>query len=151
MKKCISYCLVGAALLGSMLMVMMANKKSKNFRNFIALLNDDQQQVYKSVINERMNIYIQGLSLGIILAILVTYHTNLTKGVNVCIFIVVSLGINCLYYALYPKSTYMLKHLTSSDQVNAWLSIYKEMKVRNYVGMLLGILGYLLIGVGWCN
>ena len=32
MAQCISYCLVGAALLGSMIMSMLATKKSKNFR-----------------------------------------------------------------------------------------------------------------------
>ena len=57
MTHCISYCLVGAALLGSMLVTMLASKKSKNFKHFMSVLNDDQQQVYKSVINERMNIY----------------------------------------------------------------------------------------------
>ena len=117
----------------------------------MALLDDNQQQVYKSVTKERLSIYIQGLVLGIILAILVTFHTNLTKSVNVCIFIAVALSVNWLYYSLYPKSTYMLKHLTSSDQVNAWLNIYKEMKIRKYVGLLLGISGYLLLGIGWCN
>ena len=70
---------------------------------------------------------------------------------NVCLFIVVSLGFNWAYYLLYPKTTYMLNHLTSSDQVKAWLAIYREMKFRSYSGLILGVLGYLLIAYGWCK
>ena len=45
----------------------------------------------------------------------------------------------------------MLKHLSSQDQVKAWLNIYKEMKFRSKAGLILGALGYILIGVGWCK
>jgi uncharacterized protein YacL len=151
MAQCISYCLVGAALLGSMIMSMLATKKSKNFRNFMALLDDNQAQVYKSVIKERMSIYVQGLVIGVILAILITFNSNLSKNNNVCLFVVIALGFNWGYYLLYPKSTYMLSHLNSAVQNDAWLRIYKEMKLRCHVGLLLGIVGYLLLGMGWCN
>jgi len=151
MKECISYCLVGAALLGSMIVTMLASKKSKNFVNFMNLLDDDQQQIYKSVIKERMSIYIQGLVIGVILAILCTFTNKLTKTNKICLFIVIALGFNMLYYSLYPKSTYMLSHLTSKEQNEAWLKIYKEMKLRCKIGLLLGIVGYILLGIGWCN
>lgn len=151
MVKCLSFCLIGAALLGSMIMTMLVSKKSKPFVTFMSLLDDNQQQIYKSVIRERTNIYIQGLVIGVALALLITYHTGFKTVGNVCLFIVVSLGFNWAYYLLYPKTTYMLSHLSSGDQVKAWLAIYKEMKFRSYSGLLLGIVGYLLIAVGWCK
>ena len=151
MVKCISYCLVGSALVGSMVMNMLASKRSKNFRNFMALLDDNQQQVYKSVIKERINIYIQGMVIGVILAILCTFNNKLSRTNNICLFIVIALGFNWLYYSVYPKSTYMLSHLSSQEQNKAWLKIYKEMKLRCKIGLLLGVLGYILLGVGWCN
>ena len=151
MVKCLSFCLIGAALLGSMIMTMLVSKKSKPFVTFMSLLDDNQQQIYKSVIRERTNIYIQGLVIGVALALLITYHTGFKTIGNVCLFIVVSLGFNWIYYLLYPKTTYMLNHLSSSDQVKAWLSIYKEMKFRSYTGLLLGVFGYVLIAVGWCK
>jgi len=151
MAQCISYCLVGAALLGSMIVTMLASKRSKNFKNFMNLLDDNQQQIYKSVIKERMTIYVQGLVIGVILAILCTFSNKLSKNNKICLFIVIALGFNMLYYSLYPKSTYMLSHLTSVEQNNAWLKIYKEMKLRCKVGLLLGIVGYVLLGMGWCN
>ena len=151
MAKCISYCLVGAALVGSMVMNMLASKRSKNFRNFMSLLDDNQQQIYKSVIKERMNIYIQGMVIGVILAILCTFNNKLSRQNNICLFIVIALGFNWIYYSVYPKSTYMLSHLSSTEQNKAWLKIYKEMKLRCKIGLLLGVVGYILLGVGWCN
>lgn len=148
--QCISYCLVGAVLIGMKVMTMMASKTSKNFKHFIMKLDDNQKQIYKSVIKERINIYLQGMVLGIVIALFITYNSNMAKNNNICLFIVVALGINLLYYSLYPKSTYMLEHLHSQDQVKAWLNIYKEMKLRCKVGMILGFIGYLFLGAGWC-
>ena len=150
MTQCISFCLVGAALLGSMVVTMLASKKSKNFKEFMSLLNDDQQQIYKSIIRERMEIYIQGMVIGIILAIIITFNGKLSRGTNICLFVVIALGFNWCYYLLYPKSTYILNHLSSQNQVKSWLKIYKEMKLRCHVGLLLGVLGYIILGVGWC-
>ena len=150
MARCISYCLVGAALLGSMLVTMLASKKSKNFKHFMSVLNDDQQQVYKSVIKERMTIYIQGLIIGVILGIIVTFNRVLSRSTNICLFIVIALGFNWAYYLFYPKSTYMLNHLSSQNQVRAWLKIYKEMKLRCHLGLVLGVIGYIILGIGWC-
>lgn len=151
MKQCISFCLIGAVLIGMKIMTMITCKTSKNFKNFLMKLDDNQKQVYKSVINERTNIYIQGLVLGIVLALLITFNTNLAKGNNVCLFIVIAIVVNVLYYSLYPKSTYMLEHLKSQDQVKAWLNIYKEMKIRCKVGMIIGFVGYVFLGSGWCS
>ena len=87
MKPCISYCLIGAALLGSMIMTMMASKKSKNFKNFMSILDENQRHIYKSIIKERMNNYIQGLIIGVILAILVTYGAIMLKPyTHLCIY-----------------------------------------------------------------
>ena len=36
----------------------------------------------------------------------------------------------------------MLNHLDNSEQVDLWLEIYKEMKMRNIVGLTLGVLAY---------
>lgn len=148
--SCISFCLLGAALLGSSVLTMMSSKDSKVFKNFRYLLDDNQQQVYKSIIKERSMIYIQGLILGFILALIVTLNLKLKKRNRICLFIVIALGTNYLYYSLYPKSTYMLEHLNNVKQNKAWLAIYKEMKLRCKLGLLLGILGYIVLGNGVC-
>jgi uncharacterized protein YacL len=148
---CLNYCVLGVAFLGSSILTMMASKQSKNFVNFRKLLNQEQLQVYNSITKERMSIYIQGLILGILLAVLVTFNSSL-KGTNkLCVFVVIALGVNYLFYTLHPKSTYMLLHLKSQQQNAAWLNIYKEMKLRCKLGLLLGLVGYVLLGNGLCK
>ena len=70
---------------------------------------------------------------------------------KLCVFIVIALGTNYLFYGLHPKSTYMLLHLNSREQNEAWLNIYKEMKLRCKLGLLLGVIGYVLLGNGLCK
>ena len=150
MKPCLSYCLVGAAFLGSMVLTMLASKKSKRFNDFMMMLDEDQKQIYKSVIDERMSLYIQGMVLGIVVGIIIVFNSKVSHTVKICMFITIALGINYLYYILSPKSTYMLEHLSSVEQNVAWMGIYKEMKLRSHIGAVMGILGYVLIGRGMC-
>ena len=151
MAPCISYCLVGSALLGSMIVTMITSKKTQNVKDFVALLDDNQTNIYKSITKERLNIYIQGTVIGIILAIIVKLNFKFSKKISICMFVVIALGFNWAYYLLYPKSEYILNHLNSQPQIKAWLKIYKDMKLRCHIGLLLGILGYLILGVGVCN
>ena len=93
--SCVSYCLLGAALLGSSVLTMMTSKTSGVFSKFNNLLDDNQRQVYKSIVQERATIYVQSLILGLVLAILVVF--NLKKlGQTPC----VPLHLNCSRYKL---------------------------------------------------
>lgn len=151
MNFCINYCVLGAAFLGSSILTMMVCKSSKNFVKFRKLLNQKQLEIYNNIIKERMSIYIQGLILGILLAVLVTFNSSLKSTNKLCVFVVIALGVNYLFYSLHPKSTYMLLHINSHEQNKAWLDIYKEMKLRCMLGALLGLIGYVLIGIGSCK
>ena len=149
---CVSYCLLGAALLGSSILAMMTSKTAGVFKHFQNMLDEDQKATYHRIINERTTIYVQSLLLGIVLAILVTFNLKkLDNKSRVCLFILIALGTNYLMYSLYPKSTYMLEHLKNKDQNRAWLAIYKEMKLRCKLGLVLGALGYLILAQGMCS
>ena len=148
---CINTCLIGSGFLGSSILTMLASKKSKNFVEFNNVLTPQQRETYKKITQERMNIYIQGLVIGSVLAVLMSQMVKLDKNKKVCLFVVIALGFNYAYYTLYPKSTYMLQHLTSKEQNQAWLNIYKEMKTRCMVGLLLGLAGYIILGMGTCK
>ena len=71
---CVSYCLLGAALLGSSILAMLTSKSAPVFKKFHNLLTDDQQQVYKSIISERASIYTQSLILGIVIALAMIFN-----------------------------------------------------------------------------
>jgi hypothetical protein len=150
--SCVSYCLLGAALLGSSILTMMTSKQAGVFKRFNNLLDDNQRQVYKSIVQERAMIYVQSLILGLVLAIIVVFNLKqMGQTPRVCLFILIALGTNYLMYSLYPKSTYMLEHLRSTEQNKAWLGIYKEMKLRCKIGLILGALGYLVLSRGICS
>ena len=148
---CVNTCLLGAGFLGSSVLTMMSCSKGKKFRNFNNLLNENQRQTYAKIKNERMSIYIQGIVLGTALAFLVLSMTKLNKTQKVCLFIVIAMGFNHVYYSLYPKSTYMLEHTYSQEQNKAWLAIYKEMKMRHILGFVLGLVGYYIFANGVCK
>ena len=44
----------------------------------------------------------------------------------------------------------MLESLNSPEQVKAWLEIYKHMKTRKLIGMLIGLVGYVLVAMAMC-
>jgi uncharacterized membrane protein len=150
--SCVSYCLLGAALLGSSILTMMTSKDAGVFKRFRNTLDEEQKNTYLRITKERATIYVQSLLLGIVLAILVTFNLkSLEKRSKVCLFILIALGTNYLMYSLYPKSTYMLEHLRSTEQNRAWVAIYKEMKLRCKLGLVLGALGYLILAQGMCQ
>ena len=152
---CVSYCLLGAALVGSSILTMMTSKSAPVFVKFNNLLDANQKQIYKSILNERASIYAQSLILGIVIACLVVFNLPRPKSKSVkiskgCLFVLLALGVNYLGYSLYPKSTYMLNHLHNAQQNKAWVAIYKEMKFRCMFGLILGALGYLVLARGIC-
>ena len=150
--SCINSCLIGSGFLGSMIFTMFSTTKSKYNKEFNALLNDQQRNRYEIIVKERFRIYIEGYILGLICAtILVISFNKIPKNSKICLFITTAIGINYLYYSVYPKSDYIINHLNSVEQNKAWLKIYVHMKHRCKIGFLLGILGYLFLGKAFCN
>jgi len=151
---CGTTCLLGAAFVGSMVFCMVSTKDAKVFKNFENLLDERQLNTYKKIANERLNIYLQGFFIGLVLAVLaLNFIRQLKKmptGNKVCLFIVIALGFNYLHYTLYPKSQYMLESLNTPDQVKGWLKIYRHMQTRIKMGVVLGLVGYLLLAYGLC-
>ena len=99
--SCINTCLIGSGFLGSSILTMLASKQGKNFVEFNKVLTEQQRQTYKQITRERMNIYIQGLVIGAVLAVLVSQMLKINKSKKVCVFVVIALGFNYLYYSLY--------------------------------------------------
>jgi uncharacterized protein YacL len=152
---CGTTCLLGAGFIGSMVFCMVSTKDAKVFKRFERLLQPEQLLAYKNIANERLNIYLQGFFIGLVLAVLALNFVRQLKKValanKVCLFIVIALGFNYLYYTLSPKSRYMLESLDTPEQVKAWLEIYKHMKSRVHMGVVLGLLGYLVFAYGMCK
>ena len=137
------YCLVGFSLLfGSFFMHFL--KDDKVFDHFMSLLNREQKNTYTKIIKERVFIYLLGTVVGILLAI--TY--NKFYKFNICISLTIIFVAQMTIYKIYPKSTYMMYHLTNKAQTDAWMDIYKHMKYNWIKSVGLGLLSYIFILYG---
>ena len=133
-------CLIAFALLGSMFYMLINYDKNDKIMQFASLLSKDQQKVYRNVTQERLNIYLQGFVLGTVIAIVYLKTFAMKNQPVYCIFVALVLGIAYIHYTIMPKSTYMLEHIDNAEQAKAWLEIYKLMKTRCQLGMLLGVI-----------
>lgn len=134
------YCIIAFALLGSSFYFLLTNNKQDKFLHFSSLLSPDQQKTLKNITEERLYIYIQGFIIGIIIGLIFIRISNIKNNSIFCIFVAIVLGFTYIHYTLFPKSTYMLEHIDTSEQAKAWLEIYKTMKNRCHIGMLLGVI-----------
>jgi len=146
---CINSCLIAFVLLSGTIATMITSKTSPNFRKFNETLTIEQQKLYKNITMERLRIYIEGMILGLITGLfgLSLLPKKVDNSSKVCLFVIVCLMINMVYYRMYPKSNYMVKHLNTQEQKEAWLAIYKEMKYRHLFGMILGFGAYIVLGM----
>ena len=147
--SCHITCLLGFSLLGGTLAVMILGKNSDESKLFRNVLDSEQLRVYDNVVRERRNIYIKGMILGLVLAFVFAVNTTgLNKNIRMCAVMFIALGINYIYYTLSPKNDYILPHLVSSMQIEAWLDEYNEKKLIYHLGTLSSALAYLVIAYG---
>ena len=137
--NCSLCCFIAAALLGSMLYFVINSANNDKILYFRSLLNNEQQKIHSNIVKERSYIYLSGFVLGLIIALVYLKNVKSKNQPIYCIFIAIVLGTTYIHYTLMPKSNYMLDHIDTAEQARAWLSIYKEMKKRCHIGMILGV------------
>ena len=142
----ISYCFIGFTLLFSSIYMSYLKKDNDIFVNFMNLLDEDQQKIYQKIINERIMIYVMGMILGVSLGLYYLF-TNKKDNYRLCKFLCIIYIVKLGFYYIYPKSPLMLYSLKSKDQVDAWATIYTEMKSRWIKSLMIGLGGYLLLGM----
>jgi hypothetical protein len=153
---CVSQCGLAIIIIIAQFYKMLSCNKSQTFVNFINTLDFRQSKIYESVINERMNLYVRGQILGLVIGLGLLYiaylnrnkQNSVIKYFNVCGLVIVVSVVSYFYYSLSPKSTYMLKHLYTREQNDRWLDIYKEMKNCSIEGFLIGIIAYFILFAG---
>jgi len=144
MFKIISCAIAFILLLSSILMHFFIDKKD----DFLLTLNDDQKQKYKSIILERFRIYIFGMILGLLLGFSYIYIYSEDK-FKVCKFVAIVLVTKLTFYYFYPKSDFMLYHLTEREQVSAWTDLYRNYKNAWRNSLILAIISYILFSLSF--
>ena len=142
----VSFCVIAAIFIGASIYTMVTCSTCSPFVEYEKSLDSEQLRMYKQIVTERKNIYLGGLVLGSLLALLYLYTNGLELGAvgNSCIFVAIAMSTQYLFYMLYPKSNYMVTSMKNEEQLNKWLAVYKHMQNRYHVGMLLGLVGYFL-------
>lgn len=135
-----------------------ANKK-ETIQQFIAKLSPENQQRYKNIANERRGIYFMGLLLGFALSmlLLICCRKYFLIGISgsrsglLCMVAAVTLSVNYFYYILSPKTDWMVLHLKSKQETEAWLKVYRTMQYNYHMGLVLGILAVVAFGNALCD
>ena len=144
MIKIISCAIAFILLLSSVLMHFFIDKKD----DFILTLNNDQKKIYKGIIVERFRIYIFGMILGLLLAFSYIYIYSDDR-FKVCKFVAIVLVTKLTFYYFYPKSDFMLYHLTEREQVGAWTDLYRNYKNAWRNSLILAIISYILFSLSF--
>ena len=96
--------------------------------------------------NERLNHYLNGLGLGVILSLPTLYliKDNTSK---VCASGIVLMMTASIAYYLQPKSDYMINHLNSQEQKEAWMNVSRNFIKKKISGVLFGLFLYVGISI----
>ncbi len=142
----LTFCLIGFTLLFSSVYLMIQRRDKTHFIQFYQLLNEKQKSIYEKIVRERLMIYFSGMILGLIMGIYF-YVNNPKTEYRLCKFLTIIYLIKLGFYYFYPKSPLMLYSLTTKEQTDAWADIYTDMKQRWIQSLIVGFIGYLLIGL----
>ena len=108
-------------------------------------LNVQQREAYDKIAKERLHISMQGFVLGFALSLFIIFFTYNKKtfkpSATVCMVLATCFLTNYFYYTLTPKSDWMLNHVESKAQTQAWLEMYRTMCYKYHSGLVLGIVG----------
>lgn len=147
---CITNCAIGFAFIGGTIATALVSKQDPVFKEYHDTLEPEQRAVLDRITDERLSLYVQGTVVGLILVGLLALVSGnlLSPFSNGCAFVALVLLAQYFYYILMPKSDWMLKHLKTSVQNEAWLRVYRHMSIRWHMGLLVGLLGFFLLGRG---
>ena len=148
--NCYTAGIIGIGMLSASFATMSVNQEQQNFLR--QKLSPELGNKYGEIVIERRNLYFQGLLLGFLVAFFLQklIVNSMTQFHRVSFVIAVALPIAVIYYFLMPKSDYMLNHLKTPEENQAWLKVYNTMKHRYFLGLLLGMMAGVPIAMSMC-
>lgn len=142
---CTISCMISAVFIIGMIYFYNRTNKSEIVKHYKEKMPTDLQKRYDNISEERKKISVYGYILGFILSLFIIFYNLNFKRVRmnntslVCTVMATCFLTNYFYYMLSPKSDWMLNHISNSEQVKAWLQMYREMSYNYHAGLVLGI------------
>ena len=134
---CAISCMISAVFIIGMIYFYNRTDKSE----YKGKMSPDLQDRYDKIARERMLISVQGYAAGVILSLLIIFYKGIKNPFSlVCTVMATCFLTNYFYYMLRPKSDWMLNHVGSQEEVQAWLQMYREMQLNYHTGLALGII-----------
>jgi hypothetical protein len=155
-KYCHLGCGISLVFIIGMIYMSLAIDKSQLSEDFKKTLNEEQLQKYKSITNERLNIYFTGygigflISLALILMNLLVFKRKMTNIEMICLTGGTTFLTTYFYYILSKKSEHMIMYLTNDEQKTQWLNVYKKMQYNYHMGLVMGIIGVMILSASFC-
>ena len=142
---CTVSCMISTVFLIGMIYFYNMTDKSEIVKHYKSTLTSDLRKRYEKISEERKWISYYGYGLGLVFSLFVIYYSlkikkeRLNNTSLVCVVVATSFITNALFYMVYPKSDWMLEHISNKEQVKAWLQMYKSMSFYYHTGLILGI------------
>ena len=157
MAPCKITCLLAAGVLISMIYFSNATTQSNTIKNYENQLPSNLKTIYKEIAQERLKIYFYGYTLGFIISLIIILYNYQIRNPRekydvatiTCTVVTVSFITNYFYYALSPKTKWMLNYVNTPEQTKAWLNMYKDMQKYYHTGLVLGLIAVALISIAF--
>ena len=115
-------------------------------------LDQKQQKIYKEIVDHRKMLALQGYALGLVISIgfLLARHKMVKKFNGLCFMVAITFIVQYFYYILMPKHEWMLNHITSQQQKEQWVKVYRAYSWNYHLSILIGLIGAGVLGYGIC-
>tara|TARA_B100001057_G_C22314999_1_gene743543 strand:- start:165 stop:605 length:441 start_codon:yes stop_codon:yes gene_type:complete len=136
---CISNCVLALVMGTSFVISMISGMSIKNKLN----LDPQQLETYNEIVQMRLNIFFIALASSVLISGIVISQLNTDKKNKLCIFVVLSIIIINVVYIAIPKKKWIIKDIDlTPEQRETWIEIYKEMRLKKLVGLIVGCILY---------
>jgi uncharacterized protein YacL len=140
-------CVLAIVIIISKIVMSFSVANDPQIKQYEKQFTPELQAVYKRIAKERLSIYVQGYTLGMVLSVLfILYNTQIAKNPMsvtsmVCLAITISFFVNYFYYSLSPKTDWVLNHISGEKDVKAWLGMYRTMQWHYHSAFMVGLVG----------
>ena len=108
------------------------------------LLDKEQLEKYYRIKRERLNHFYTGLGVGSFIGLAVIL-SKMSVTSSYCLAGILLIFTTISVYYILPKSDYMIRHLKTEEQKNAWMSVNRNFLKKKLVGGMSVIILYFCV------